>query len=108
QLEFNEGEVVDFSASKNEELLKSMINTDKGAARLGELGIGTNMKITKFTRNILLDEKIGGTIHLALGRAYPECGGKNESAIHWDMIKMMKPGQIIMDEQIIQKDGIFL
>jgi aminopeptidase len=92
-LHFEKGEVVDFSADRNEALLHSMLETDKGARRLGELGIGTNRGITTFTKNILFDEKIGDTIHLALGRAYKECGGTNESAIHWDMIKTMKYSQ---------------
>ena len=107
RLRFEKGEVVDYSASKNEDLLKTMLNTDKGSRRLGELGIGTNYGINRFTKNILLDEKIGGTIHLALGRAYKECGGVNESAIHWDMIKTMKPGQITLDGNVLQKDGVF-
>ena len=84
-----------------------MIETDSGARRLGELGIGTNYGITRFTKNILFDEKIGGTIHLALGRAYKECGGTNDSAIHWDLIKSMKQGEILLDDKVIQKDGQF-
>jgi aminopeptidase len=92
-LHFEKGEVVDFSAERNEVLLHNMIETDPGARRLGELGIGTNRGISTFTKNILFDEKIGDTIHLALGRAYKECGGTNESAIHWDMIKTMKYSQ---------------
>ena len=66
-----------------------------------------NTSIRRFTKNILLDEKIGGTIHLAIGRAYRECKGLNESAIHWDMIKTMIPGQILMDNWVIQKNGEF-
>jgi aminopeptidase len=107
KLTFENGEIVDYSASKNEELLEAMINTDDGSKRLGELGIGTNRGITKFTKNILFDEKIAGTIHLAIGRAYTECGGINESAIHWDMIKTMKPGKIILDDEVIQENGKF-
>jgi len=107
RLRFETGEVVDYSASKNEDLLNAMLNTDGGSRRLGELGIGTNYGITRFTKNILFDEKIGGTIHLALGRAYKECGGVNESAIHWDMIKTMKPGRITIDGNVIQNDGVF-
>ncbi|MFH0897943.1 MAG: aminopeptidase [Candidatus Bathyarchaeota archaeon] len=106
RLRFNKGKVIDYSASKNEDLLKTMLNTDEGSKRLGELGIGTNYGINRFTKNILFDEKIGGTIHLALGRAYKECGGVNQSAIHWDMIKTMKPGRIIVDGTVLQKDGI--
>lgn len=108
ELEFVNGNVVSAKASKNQELLKEMISTDAGSKRIGELGIGTNMRIKKFTKNILFDEKIGGTIHLAIGRAYKECKGINRSAIHWDMIKTMKPGRIIVDGAIIQQNGKFL
>lgn len=107
RLRFEKGEVVDYSASKNEDLLKTMLNTDEGSGRLGELGIGTNYGINRFTKNILFDEKIGGTIHLALGRAYEECRGINKSAIHWDMIKTIKPGKIAVDDNVVQKDGVF-
>lgn len=110
---FEKGEVVDFSAERNEALLHSMIETDAGARRLGELGIGTNRGITVFTKNILFDEKMGDTIHLALGRAYQECGGTNESAIHWDMIKTMKYSQgsrMIFDGVAthLSKDGLWI
>ena len=107
KLFFENGEIVDYTASKNKALLEGIINTDEGSKRLGELGIGTNRTITKFTKNILFDEKIAGTIHLAVGFAYKECGGINESAIHWDMIKTIKPGQVLMDGEIILKDGKF-
>ncbi|MDQ1280959.1 MAG: Aminopeptidase [Thermoproteota archaeon] len=107
RLRFEKGEVVDYSANKNEELLKTMLNIDAGSKRLGELGIGTNYGIKLFTKNILFDEKMGGTIHLALGRAYKECGGVNESAIHWDMIKTMNPGNISIDGRTIQNNGVF-
>lgn len=107
RLRFEKGEVVDYSASKNESLLKTMLNTDNGSRRVGELGIGTNYGINRFTKNTLLDEKIGGTIHLALGRAYKECGGVNTSAIHWDMIKTMNPGKITIDDNVIQENGVF-
>jgi len=107
KLKFEKGEIIDFSAAKNESLLKSMINTDKGSKRLGELGIGTNAGIPNFSKNILFDEKIYGTIHLAIGMSYEECGGKNKSAIHWDMIKSMKKGKIILDGKIVQDKGKF-
>ena len=84
-----------------------MVETDKGSRRLGELGIGVNWGITRFTKNILLDEKIGGTIHLAIGQSYKECGGRNRSAIHWDMIKTLKPGRIELDGKIVQENGRF-
>lgn len=105
RLKFHKGELVGYSAEKNEELLKSMVETDLGARRLGELGVGTNYGIDRFTKNILFDEKMGGTIHLALGRAYPECGGINKSAIHWDFIKSLKPGQLLVDGEAILMDG---
>jgi len=107
RLRFSKGDVVDYSAETNQETLKSIIGTDQGSRRIGELGIGTNRGIRKFTKNILFDEKIGDTIHLALGNAYKDCGGVNKSAIHWDMIKTMKPGQILLDSKAIQKDGKF-
>jgi len=107
RLKFERGVIVDYSSRRNEELLKSMIETDEGSRRLGELGIGTNRGIKRFTKNILFDEKVGDTIHLAVGRAYKECGGVNESAIHWDMIKTMRPGKIIMDGLVVQEDGKF-
>ncbi|MBU7033130.1 MAG: aminopeptidase [Theionarchaea archaeon] len=105
RLAFHEGEVVESTAQKGERLLKKVISTDEGSKRLGELGIGTNRGITTFTNNILLDEKIGDTIHLALGNAYPDCRGINVSAIHMDIVKTMKPGQVLIDGEILQKDG---
>ncbi len=83
---FKDGKVVKASAEKNEEFLLSMLDTDEGARRLGEFAIGTNYEITKFTRNTLFDEKIGGTCHLAVGAASPETGATNRSGIHWDMV----------------------
>ena len=106
-LKFSEGEIVDYSAETNQDALRSIIETDEGSRRLGELGIGTNRGIKRFTKNILFDEKIGDTIHLALGNAYEDCRGTNKSAVHWDIIKTMKPGQILSDGEILQKDGNF-
>ncbi|OGI11410.1 MAG: peptidase M29, partial [Candidatus Margulisbacteria bacterium GWF2_35_9] len=109
RLEFKEGKVVDFSATKNQVFLEAMLNTDSGARYLGEIGIGNNFGIDRFTKNILFDEKIGGSIHLALGQSYDECGGKNESAIHWDMIKDLRQGgQIFLDAELVQENGKFL
>jgi aminopeptidase len=106
---FEGGKVVDASAEKGEEFLIEMLDTDDGARRLGELGIGTNYGITDGTGEILLDEKIGGTVHLAVGRSYPETGGRNESAIHWDMIcDLRKGGQIEVDGEPLQRDGEFV
>lgn len=109
RLGFEKGKVVKATAEKNEEYLIAMLDTDKGARFLGEFGIGTNYGIKMFTRDILFDEKIGGTIHLALGRSYKESGGKNNSAIHWDMIKDLREnGAIYLDGKLIQEDGKFL
>ena len=106
-LEFKRGKVVKATAEKNEDYLLKMLDIDKGARYLGELGIGTNFGIQRFTKNILFDEKIGGTIHLALGRAYEECGGKNKSALHWDMIKdLRKHGELLVDgKKMKRKNG---
>lgn len=106
-LKFEKGKVVESSASKNQDFLKQMLNTDSNSSYVGEFGIGCNPKITKFTKNLLFDEKIGGTIHLALGRAYKENGGGNDSAIHWDIVKDMKKARIILDGKVIQDKGIW-
>jgi len=106
---FSEGKVVEARADKNEEFLTAMLDTDEGARRLGEFAIGTNYEITKFTRNTLFDEKIGGTCHLAVGAAYPETGGVNRSGIHWDMVcDLKKGGEITADDKLIYKDGKFV
>jgi aminopeptidase len=106
---FEGGRVVDASAEKGEDFLIEMLDTDDGARRLGELGIGTNYGITDGTGEILLDEKIGGTVHLAVGRSYPETGGVNESAIHWDMIcDLRRGGRIEVDGETLQRDGEFV
>jgi len=108
-LKFKNGQVVEATAEKNEHFLKTMIDTDDGARRLGEFAIGTNYEITKFTRNTLFDEKIGGTCHLALGASYPETGGTNRSGIHWDMVcDLKKGGEIEADGKTVYKDGKFL
>jgi aminopeptidase len=105
RLTFEKGLVVDSSASRNEDVLKKLIKTDEGSERLGELGIGTNRGITTFTHNILFDEKIGDTIHLALGNAYKDCNGVNESAIHMDIVKSMKNGRLLVDGEVLQENG---
>ncbi|MFC4549567.1 MULTISPECIES: aminopeptidase [Halorussus] len=111
-LEFEGGEVVEYSATKNEEVLGSILNTDDGARRLGELGIGMNRDIDRFTYNMLFDEKMGDTVHLAVGRAYDECvpddAEPNESAVHVDMIvDMAEESFIEVDGEIVQRDGTF-
>lgn len=108
KLRFENGKVVEASAKKGEDYLKEMLQMDKGASKLGEFGIGFNPNIKKFVRDILFDEKIFGTVHLALGRAYKEGGGTNESALHWDMIKdLRQEGKIIIDGKVIQENGKF-
>ena len=92
RLWFEEGRVVKATADKNEDFLIKTLDTDEGARRVGEFAFGTNQGITRFTRQILFDEKINGSFHMALGASYPETGGKNESAIHWDMICDMRQG----------------
>jgi len=109
RLEFAEGRVVKATADKGEELLHSLIDMDEGARRLGEVAFGTNYGIQRFSRNILFDEKIGGTVHLALGAAYPETGCTNQSALHWDMICDLRGGgEVFADGQLIHKDGQFV
>jgi aminopeptidase len=102
-LEFRDGEVVSARAEEGDDVLQAMLATDAGARRLGEIGIGTNFGIDRAVGLVLLDEKIGGTIHLALGRAYPETGGTNESAIHWDMI--CRPARVTADGEPILENG---
>jgi aminopeptidase len=108
RLTFAGGKVVQASASKGEELLHSLLDMDEGARRLGEAAFGTNYQIQRFTRNTLFDEKIGGSIHLALGMAFPEIGGQNRSALHWDMVCDMRQGQVYADGELIYKDGQFV
>lgn len=108
-LKFNHGVVVEASASKNEDLLFELLNVDEGSKRLGEFGVGLNYGIDRFVYDILYDEKIGGTIHLALGRAYKENNGINQSSIHWDIIKdLRKEGAIYLDGKKIMENGLFL
>ncbi|AKI97818.1 aminopeptidase [Kosmotoga pacifica] len=108
RLTFENGKVVKAEASKGQELLEQLLEI-RGARYVGEIAMGTNYNITRFTKNMLFDEKIGGTVHLALGRSYPETGGKNESDIHWDMLcDMRKGGEIYADGELIYKDGKFL
>lgn len=108
RLEFKDGRVVNASAEKNEEYLITMLDQDAGARTLGELGIGTNYNIDRFTKSILYDEKIGGTIHMAVGAGYPETGSKNQSALHWDMIcDMRTDSEIRVDGDLFYKDGQF-
>jgi aminopeptidase len=109
QLTFERGKVVKAVAAKGQELLEQLLETDKGARYVGEIAAGTNYNIKKFTKHMLFDEKIGGTVHLAVGRSIPESLGKNQSAIHWDMLCDMKNGgEIYADGELVYKDGKFL
>jgi aminopeptidase len=108
QLTFEDGRVVEATARRNEEFLIKTLDTDPGARVLGELGIGTNFGVTEFTGEILLDEKIGGTVHLAVGASYPETGGLNDSAVHWDMVcDLRRGGRITVDGDVLMEDGKF-
>jgi len=109
RLSFHEGRVISARAEKNEDILCQTLATDDGAARVGEFAIGTNEMIDQFTREILFDEKIGGSFHLALGAGYPETGSRNESAIHWDIIcDLRRGGTIQVDDTLLYRDGRFV
>lgn len=108
-LEFLDGKVIAASADEGEDYLLSMLDLDPGARYLGELGIGLNSGIDRFTGSILYDEKIGGTVHLALGESYPETGGINKSALHWDLIlDLRKGGRVTADGRVVMEDGRWL
>jgi aminopeptidase len=109
ELELRDGEVTAARASHGEAHLLRALATDDGSRRLGEVGIGTNFGITVPSGTILFDEKIGGTVHLALGRAYPETGGRNRSALHWDLIcDLRRGGSLTADGEPLQVDGRFV
>jgi aminopeptidase len=109
ELWFEQGRVVKATAKKNEEYLLRMLDTDAGSRYLGEFAIGTNYGIQRFTKNILFDEKIGGSFHMAVGAGYPETGSRNRSAIHWDMIcDMRQGGEIRVDGELLYQDGQFV
>ena len=108
RLEVKDGLIVKWSAEKGQDVLDKVFAVD-GARHWGEVAVGTNMNIQRTSRNILFDEKIGGSIHMAVGQSYKQCGGKNESAIHWDMITDMRSGgEIIADGEVIYRDGAFI
>ena len=100
------GEIVEATANSGEDYLRSVLDSDAGARRLGEFGIGCNPGIQRYMRNTLFDEKMYGTIHLAVGRGYSDIGGRNESLIHWDMVKDLRNGgRIECDGEVVQQDG---
>jgi aminopeptidase len=109
RLDFVDGKVVRAQADQGEDYLQAMVDIDAGARRLGELGLGLNSGIDRFTGSILYDEKIGGTVHLALGQSYPETGGLNNSALHWDLIVDTRTqGRIMADGRLIMENGQWL
>jgi len=109
RLWFEKGQVVKASADKNEDFLLKTLDTDEGSRRVGEFAIGTNEGITRFTRQILFDEKINGSFHMALGAGYPETGSQNKSAIHWDMIcDLREGGEIWVDGELLYRNGEFV
>ncbi|NOS99276.1 MAG: aminopeptidase [Phycisphaerales bacterium] len=108
RLKFRGGKVVDADAAKGRDFLYKMMDQDAGGRILGEVAMGTNYSIQKFTRNTLFDEKIGGTVHMALGASLPRSGGKNKSALHWDMVlDLRRGGRIEADGKVISKNGRF-
>ncbi len=109
RLVFREGLIVEATADEGEEFLLQTLDTDTGARRLGELGIGCNPNITRYTHNVLFDEKIAGTVHLAVGASYTYSGGTNSSAVHWDMVKDLRPGgELWCDDELVQTNGSWL
>lgn len=109
QLTFEAGKVVKATAKSGQDFLEQMLNVDAGARILGEFAFGTNPNIKNYTRNILFDEKMGGTIHMAVGASYPETGGLNQSAIHWDMVcDLRQNSEVYVDGQLFQKNGTFV
>jgi aminopeptidase len=108
ELEWKDGNLIHAAASKNEDFLKHILSVDEGASKIGEFAFGTNDSINRYCKDIFYDEKIGGTIHIALGRAYPICGGTNKSSIHWDIIKdTRQEGLVFMDGDRVFENGVF-
>lgn len=108
-LRWKKGTLTEARSSTNQDFLESLLKTDEGASRIGEFAFGTNPAVTHFCKDILLDEKIGGTVHIALGRAYPDTGGTNQSAIHWDIIKdVRREGRVYVDGGLVFENGRFV
>jgi aminopeptidase len=109
RLVFEAGQVVDASARTEEDYLLAQLDADAGASRVGELGIGCNPRIRRHMKNTLFDEKIDGTMHVALGAGFPFIGGRNESVVHWDMVKDLRSGgRLLLDGELVQEDGRWL
>jgi aminopeptidase len=109
RLTFQDGRVVEASAARGEDFLAAMLDQDEGARALGEIALGTNYSVKQHTKNTLFDEKIGGTFHAALGAAYPETGGTNQSGLHWDMVcDLRQGGKVYVDGELVSQNGRFL
>ena len=109
RLKFEHGRVVKAEADKGQDFLRAMVHLDRGASYLGEAAVGTNYNVTRYTKNTLFDEKIGGTVHFALGASLPEAGGRNQSGLHWDMVcDLRNGGEISVDGELLQRNGRFL
>jgi aminopeptidase len=109
RLRFEGGRVVDASAATGEDFLIATLDTDEGARVLGEFGIGCNAGIQRYMKNVLFDEKMAGTVHLAVGQSYAFAGGKNTSAVHWDMVKDLRSGgRLECDGEVVQENGRWL
>jgi aminopeptidase len=109
RLEFRDGVVVGASADNGEAFLHEVLDRDAGARRLGELGVGCNPGVTRYMKNTLFDEKMDGTVHLALGQSYTDLGGVNESVIHWDLVKDLRTdGRLEADGEVLQAGGAWL
>ncbi|GHO85551.1 aminopeptidase [Dictyobacter formicarum] len=108
RLVFKDGKVVESSAGRGEEFLNAMLNMDAGSRYLGEVAFGLNYNVQRFTKEILFDEKIGGTMHMALGAGYPETGSTNESGLHWDMVCDLHEGKVYADGELCYENGKFI
>jgi aminopeptidase len=105
---FEQGKVVEASSDSHEKYLLEVLDTDEGSRRVGELGIGCNPGITRHMANTLFDEKIDGTVHIAIGAGFPNFGGTNVSGIHWDIVKDLRPGgRIELDGEVVQENGVW-
>jgi aminopeptidase len=109
RLRFENGVVVEATAAQGQDYLDKMLGIDEGARRLGEFAFGNNRNVDRCTKNILFDEKMGGTVHLALGAGFPDTGGVNQSALHWDMVcDLRNGGEVYVDNELFTKDGAFV
>lgn len=108
RLTFKDGLCVEATATKGQDFLLALLDTDEGSRRLGEVAFGTNYGIQRFSKEVLFDEKIGGTMHMALGSAYQEAGGKNESGLHWDMVSSLREGKVYADGELCYENGKFV